>query len=652
MCRRIPACLLLFGLIQTGFAVESSELRFAEELAADGFPDLARIVFNRTVSTSTEAEAAASGLRVRILIAEKKFDEAQIQLAAMEDSASLWLFLAETARQARRLPVAESAYQTYFQLGAPADAVTLEAAVQYGELLEERGDLPTAQKLYEQVLQDVSAGSAARPVKVKLARRLIEENPERAKKLCEDVQLGGLDFWFGQAVVIWSEIMTAQEEWDEAQSVLEMQLETLKEIDSALEKQGQPVSSIGTLAGGRYLLGLCYEHAGEKSAALHQFCNVYAAYGDSEWGPPAQQRAQNLIAWFATQGKTVTIDPGANLAKMEASAFRVARRLYFDKQYADAVPAYLEALNRYPEGAEALTALRELTLSFIQLNDPLSAKAVAACIGERFAARESAADALLAAGKCALDRKQDRLADWFYDCYFSSFPQHVRAAAVLYSLAVLQSGAEQDARLRRLLELYPDSPYAARALSRLAWNAYEQEEYAVAAEWFERVLRAETDVQKKTRDRFALAEVYRLSKQWEKALENFQTLDAVLNDADAGVGVPEEQCEQNRQLLGKSLFYQAVCFGKLGEPEQAVQIFNRIFARFPEAEFISQARLVHGAALLELGRFYEALATLDCFDENSDRLFLEPTLYYRAQAFFKTGRCLEAVRCLDRLLNT
>ena len=491
-------------------------------------------------------------------------------------------------------------------------------------------------------------GKAARPVKVKLAKLLIEENPERAKKLCEDVQLGGLDLWFGQAVVVWADVMIRKGEWAEAQSVLETQLELLKQLEGVLEKQGQPVSLISPLAGARYLLGVCYEHADKKAEALHQFYNVYVQYGDSERGPQARDKAQALKACFEGQGKTVKIDLGANRSKMEESAFRVARRLFFDKQYADAIPAYLEALNQYPEGDESITALREITLSLISLNDPLSAKAIAAYTGERFAAREAAADALLAAGKHALDEKQPALAWWMYDRYFESFPRHSRAPAVLYSLAELKPDAERESCWNRLVENYPDSPYAARALGRLAWNAYEKENYALAIERFGKVLSDETDFQKQTRARFALGESYRHQELWGAGSACFQTLENSLNKAAEN---SSEAADFGKPFLEKSVFYQGVCLAKLGEQENAVKAFDRFIESFQGSEIIPQAQLAKGSALMELKRFDDALAAFSIFDENSERKILESALYYRGQALFETSRYAESIQCLETLLN-
>lgn len=650
MIRRVIVSFLASGLLQTAFAAEN-ELRFVEELTREGFPNLARTVLGRTSRNFPEAEESAVDLGVRILIAERKFDEAQTQIAAMGNSPSLYLFLADTAYRARQFLVAEAAYSNYFKTAASAGDETLQAAFNFGELLEQRGESARAQKVYEQVLKFPNPGRSARPVKVKLAKRLMEEDPARAKKLCEEVQLGGIDLWFGQAVVIWADIMIRKNEWNEAQSTLETQLEILKGIHDALEKQGQPVSQISPFAGARYLLGVCYEHAHKKAEALHQFCNVYVQFGDSEWGPSAQTRAQELKAYFEGQGKTVKIELGANRSKMEERAFRVARRYFFDKQYAAAIPVHLDALNKFPEGDEAVTALRELMLSYISLGDLRGAKTIAAYTGERFSSREEAADGLLAAGKHALDEKQTALAGWIYDCYFRSFPQNVRAPAVLYSLAEFKSGAEQAACWNRIRTSYPDSPYAVRSLGRLAWSAYEKGEYKIAAELFEKVLLAENDVQKLTRARFALAESYRSSNDWKTALENFQALETSLTQATESFGVSDELRAFSGPFVEKSIFYQGVCLAKLGETESAAQRFDCFIATFRTSEFIPQALLAKGSALMELRRYDAALTALSSFNENSGRNLFETALYYRGQAYFETGRYDESLRSLDTLLN-
>ncbi len=690
--------LFLIGLTQAPAAMEE-ELQFSGKLTAEGFPKLARTVLTRTVRDFPEAEKAAPELRVRILIAEKKFDEAVQQIGVLENSSinsrqsaisnqeSLWLFLADTAYRAGKTVTAESAYKKYFSSGAAADDATIQAAFNYGGLLEERNERAAAVKLYEQVLK--GSGNepgraekdfapvwqrppglikAARPVKAKLAHLLAGgESPkpadlDRAKKLCEEVQLGGLDLWFGQSVVTWSKVMQLKGDWDETTAVLETQLELLKQLETALEKQRQPVSLISPLAGARYLLGTCYEHAGKKEAALTQFYNVYAKYGDSEWGPEAQERTQALITEFEGIGKTVKIDLGVNQAKIEEIRFRVARRHFFEKQYAAALPAYFDALNKYPESNGAVTALRELMLCYIQLNDSRNTKMIAAYIGERFGKRDVAAEALLAAGKCALDEKQNKLAWWIYDRYFDSFPKHSRASGVLYSLSALRKQAgdskgEEDC-LNRLLQNYPADSYATRAINRLAWCAYEKENYATAAIRFEQVVKIETDPEKLLRARFALAEAYRFtaaggtdSNDWKKALESFQTLETSLTPVAENFGVSEETIALSRLFLGKSIFYQGTCLAKLGEMDAAVQAFDRFLQTFPESEFAPQARLAQGSALLELKRYDSALAALAGFNETSDSKYMESVFYFRGQAFFETGQYAQSIQSLESLLT-
>lgn len=688
---------LFAGLTQSPAAMEE-ELQFIGKLTAEGFPRLARTVLTRTVRDFPEAEKAAPELRIRILIADKKFEEASQQIGVLENSSigsrqatisnqeSLWLFLADTAYRARKTATAESAYKNYFSSGTATADATIQAAFNYGELLEERGDRPAAAKLYERVLK--GAGNepgrvekdfapvwqrppglikAARPVKAKLARLLADgESPkpadlDRAKKLCEEVQLGGLDLWFGQSVVTWSKVMQLKGDWDEITTVLETQLELLKQLETALEKQGQPVSLISPLAGARYLLGTCYEHADKKEAALTQFYNVYAKYGDSEWGPKAQNQAQALITEFEGRGKTVKIDLGVNQARMEESRFRVARRHFFEKQYAAALPAYFDALNKYPESNEAVTALRELMLCCIQLNDPRSTKTIAGYVGERFSKRDVAAEALLAAGKCALDEKQNKLARCIYDRYFASFPNHSRAPGVLYSLAALhkQTGDAKDEEdcLNRLLQNYPADSYATRALSRLAWNAYEKENYATAAIRFEQVVKSETDPEKLLRARFALAEAYRFTassgtnfNDWKKALENFQTLETSLNTTVESFGVSEEMRILGSSFLEKSIFYQGTCHAKLSELDAAVQVFDRFLQTFPESKFSPQTRLAQGAALVELKRYDAALAALAGFNETSDANYMESVFYFRGQSFFETGQYAQSIQSLETLL--
>ncbi|MFA7257714.1 MAG: tetratricopeptide repeat protein, partial [Kiritimatiellales bacterium] len=230
--------------------------------------------------------------------------------------------------------------------------------------------------------------------------------------------------------------------------------------------------------------------------------------------------------------------------------------------------------------------------------------------------------------------------------YFEFFPQNARAPAVLYTLSGLR---KNEAYLFQCLENYPDSPYAARALSRLAWNAYEKENYAVAAERFEKVLTTETDFQKQTRARFVLGESYRHQELWSAGSACFQTLEKSLNKAAEN---SSEAADFGKPFLEKSVFYQGVCLAKLGEQENAVKAFDRFIETFQGSEFIPQAQLAKGSALMELKRCHDALDTLAVFDEQSARQFLEPALFYRGQAQFETGAYEASFQTLETLLSS
>ena len=654
MSRRMFISGLLLCFVQSTFAFEE-ELRFVEGLTEEGFPTLAEKVLFQTLEKYPEAAESAPELRIRILIADKKFDQAAQQIQNLQnpprpagtppqegnqeipllrrggqseamDGEGLWLFLAENAVAVNRKPIAETADKNYFKTAGHPDA---RAVLNYGSLLEERGDDAAAIKLYEKV--------ASRPVKSRLAALLAESDPDRALRLAEEVQLGGLDLWFGSAVVTWAQVMIGKEEWDEAQAVLETQLELLKPISDSVPPSAAPI------AGARYFLGLCYEHDGKDAEALTQFYNVYAKYGDSEWGPKAQEKAQALIDRFKAQGKQVKIDLGANLAKMEESTFRVARRLFFDRSYAEAVPAYLVALNEYPEGSESITALRELALSAIYLDDKLTAETVGFYLSERFSAEPKAGDALLAAGKAALDAEHEELAWTLYDLYIEKFPTHPRAPAVLYSLAGLRNNEEN---LFQILEKYPDSTYYPRALGRLAWNAYEAEEYQTAAERFAPYVETETDPQKQTRARFAFGESYRFSKEWKKSLACFQGLNKSMKKAATGFGVSNETLEFNQPYWEKSIYYQAVCHKELGETDLAVEACDRFLEKFPDSDIAEQVHFTKAQTLFDAGRFADALTAL----EGLGGKFAEPVTYYRGVALYETGAYEQSFQTLEKLL--
>jgi tetratricopeptide (TPR) repeat protein len=654
---------VLLGLsaLSPVFAVANEELQFAEGLLTEGFPEFAQTVLGRALIANPELSAEAAPLEIRLLIHQRRFDETQARLGG-GGAPDLWCMLAEGAYRARDFETAETAYIRFFSGTPEPNAIFLEAAMHYGELLENSGRAAEATALYERALE-AEAGPMKRAAQARLARLLVEISPdeaalERALKLTEQVQLGGLDLWFGEAVVTWARIKMMQGKKDEAQDVLETQIELLYSLEENLSAQGLPASSISPLAGARFFLGDCCEQGGTdelRAKALHQFYNVYAKYGDSPWGPKAFARAEQLIRYFEEMGRTVNINPGANRQRMAQSAFRIALRLFIEKHYARAVEAYLDALNRYPETDDAVIALRELVQSYIHLGDDLFARAVAEYLSERFAEKSAAADGLLAAGRLCLDLERDELAWTFYELYLDRFPGHARAAGVLYSLAGLrrQAGdaAGEAAHLERILESYANSPYSIPARDRLAWNAFERKAYDEAARHFSAYLEVATDAEKRTRARFALGEAYRLAETWDEALRAYKMLEAKMAAAAEAYGVSAETIAFNKPFHEKALFYQAACFARLRETDSAVETYSRFIAAFPDSDLIEPALFAKGSVLMASGRYEEALAAWSGFDETSDRKFMEPVLYHRGKAFFETGRYAESVQSLETLLS-
>ncbi len=629
MLTRILYIILFLCVSQSVMAFEE-EIKVIEGLVEEGFPNLARIALNRASSHFPAGAPVEFELRIRILIAEKEFEKAQKSIlergtalaANPMDEKRLWFFLAETAHTARNVAVAETAYQNYFKTLTTADESTGQAAFHYGELMKWRGEVRRAKKIYEQTLTLTNS----RPVQTKLAALLQEEDPERAKKLCEEVQLGGIDLWFGQTVVTWAHIMIRKEEWSEAQSVLETRLELLRTLSETGDPSGAPI------AGARYLLGVCYEHENRNAEALTQFYNVYAKQGDSEWGPLAQEKVQALITGFETQGKTVKIDLGENKTKIEEGAIRVARRLFFNRQYAEAISGYLAALNTYPEGSESITALRELAVSAIKLDDEMFAKTVGLYLRERFANHPEAGDALLAAGKAALDQKRETLAWWFYEQAIDGFKNHPRMPGVLYTLAELR---KQERYLVRIIETYRDGAYYARALGRLAWNSYEAEEYKTAAERFTPYIESEAELEKQIRARFALAESVRFLKQWNLALEKYEEVEKSCID------------DLKDSYREKAVYYQAVCQKEIGKPEEAIQLCGRFNELFPESSMSEQVKFTKADALVECKRFVEALDLLRTFGDRADDPWAESALTLRGVAQFETGAYTNAITTMQ-----
>jgi tetratricopeptide (TPR) repeat protein len=658
----LPAVLLLavaFAPPATADAVDA-EFRFASGLIDRGFPDFAEKVIAQVLRLHPELKDRAQIVQAEILVSRRKFGDAEALLKTLDPAdpkaQAIHLALAKGYYAMGDVQKAKDLYNVFFKSyegKVPTDPDLLrfyqDAAYQFGQMLEMAGDLEGAIKAYGRVLAGQPDKSVSRGIwadQAGLYVRLAEKEPgaqreqrlNEAKKICENIQWGGLDIWFGQSVVVLARIELVRGNRAAAQKVLQGNLDILKEIDGFMKEQGMPLTQ-SPMAGARFMLGellqeqadaLARDEAKKDEAvqtygqALTEFYNVFAKYGTSDWGPESGVRAQRLKSLLETQyGKKVNIDLGQYQAQAAETQFRLADSLYRQNQFAAAAAEYLKNLNMFPESDASLNALANLTMSYAQLGDTLMVKTLIAYQGERFSGRDPAAMALLAVGKYFFDKKDEPMYRLAYETYLKYHAKHERAGGILFTLAGLrkQAGDEEGAAqyFQRIVDHYPNDPYYTKALNQMAWGYFAGSNYAAATTGFKRYLAEAQPGPDKAQAQLALADSLRLLDRLPEALAEYETEMRWLAPKDNPFATSARDAQRNLLLLEKAAFMRAYCqTRRKGTAEeiaayrgQAIAGFDKFLALFGTSELAPQALNSKGAALLELGQYDAAARTFD-----------------------------------------
>lgn len=668
------------------------ELEFARGLIGLGFADFAEKVVQQVLRFHPDLKDSAAIVQAEILVSRRKYKEAEDIAKAMDPGSpkaqAIQLAIAKGYYSVGDLAKAREIYEAFFKQyegRLPTDPDLLafyrDAAYQFGAMLEQAGDLAGAVAAYDKYLATKPERHVARALMAKQAEAHVqlatglsgaerEKHLAAAEKLSNDLQWGGQDLWFGQSLVTMAHAHLVRGKRADAQKFLLHNLDVFKAIDDALREEGHPMA-LSPMAGARYLLGELYVQDAEDAAkdpakaeqavaaygeALKQFVNVFAQYADSDWGPKAGLKAQEIKKILEEKyGRQVkwTLDPKA-LAKISEASFRLADNLYREKKYAQAVTEYLKILNQFPENEASLKALAIVLDCYVQLNDPLFMRATAEYIAERFAGNPLAAQGLLAAAKTFFDRNDEPQYTYFYELYLKYFPQHERAASILLTLAGLKKKAGDEAGAaryyQRIVDNYPKDQAYPKALNAMAWSYFLGSNYAAAVEGFKKYLAAAQPSAEKAQAQFALAESYRILRQWPEAIAEYERLIAWLTPKDNPYTTSAEDARKNADLLERATFQRAFCYSRIeGSPEEVraqrlkgIQLFDQFLAAFPNSTLAPKALDAKGRMQLEIGQYDAAAKT---FDELAAKY---PTSEEGRNALFSLIRSAVEVKQLDQ----
>ncbi len=515
-------------------------------------------------------------------------------------------------------------------------------------LLLVAGNIGFAQT-YEELSDELKAATenpAIHRLKTQLAKRCVERletetlSATAAKKLkaeafslCSDVQLGAMDLWFGDSVVVWSRLLLLDGDWRGARFILLDQAEVLQNIERNLAAGKLPVSAISSVAGCRYFLGETYRIEYEKTGelepaieALKHYYNVYIKYGDSPWGAAAQGKAEAAKTFVESQGKQVRIDLGNHRAAFVASQFKLGARLMAQEKYAAATDPLLAALNYFPESGKSIDGLRNLGICWSQLDRREEALMATEYLCERFGSDTNTPAAVLVIGRQFLE-KDPLAADQVFEKYLATFPNDIHRVDIFSHFAwkaykaedwpeaavrfqtletALRANGETGEPLEkavyiqaactkkpadydRFVSEFPESELAPRALGEKAQALLVADNFEAAFQTLE-----------------ALSERYP-----EASVERLQTVylssgEALL--ADSKFAVAQKAFSSISPATDQSLC--GLAAAQFGQQQfaESFQTLEKLLVQFPTTGRFREVRLMQARTLVQLGRTPEAIA--------------------------------------------
>lgn len=635
------------------------EFEFASGLVNWGFPDFAEKVVQNILRLHPDQKDRARMIQAEILIGRRKFDDAEkvIQEMGMESpkAQAIALALARTYYAIGEMDKARGLYSEFFKRyegRTPTDPDLLrfyqEACYQFGMMLENSGDLLGAIKAYGRILDTQAERGTKRRIQAKQAELYVKAAAEdaakrdsylnEAKKLCETIQWGGIDIWFGHSLITLAHVELVKGDRAAAEKVITSNLDILKGIDEALKEQGESLS-VSPMAGARFLLGEIFQASAEQmekrgaapadiiamyGKALSEFYNVFVKYADSDWGQPAGVKAGNIKSLLESRyNKVVKIDLGTKAQQAAAGYFKLPDTLFRQKKYQEAINEYLKVLNQFPETDHTGIALGNMMEAYAELNDTFMVKLLMGYAAERFAGREDVALALLRVGKYYFDKNNEPMYMLAYETYLEKFPKHDRAGSILYVLAGIKKKQGDEAAangyLERIVKNYPNDPNYAKALSMMAWGYYAATNLEKAVEGFRIYIKEAQPSPVRAQAQAALADSLRQLGRYMEAAAEYEVLIQWLAPKNNPYGTSAEDVAKNQKLLERAVFQRAACYARVSEPPEvvadararAIRAYDQFLALYPNSELAPTAMSGKGAVLLAMGQHDAAAKTYD-----------------------------------------
>jgi len=679
-----------------------NELIYITKLQELRMPDIAEVVIAEAKRKWPDAAARLKVLEFQGFLWQGKFSEVKSVIDAMPDknSAEYWalnLALADGYYAYHEFANADKLYLDFFKKNPkPSKALTsfyLNAAYKYAQMLIYLGKDAEALVAYGRLFKVKIDEDRKRNVYAEMAELMLKLAPDIKDKTKKKAMLKKADnlvdkllwlqdVWFGKAIVMKAHIYMLRDDVKGAQELVEEFMPQLKVIHNSLLKQ-DPDGSKGWLRMSpmpecRYLLAaLLLDEAklelkksnpdderikalflgprtgsGKRkgNGAFNHLINVFIRFPESQWAADAGERSEEIRAIIKKRYGVELRTPVTTeqMQRVQAMQFAGANLLFSQNKFKEAAEKYLMVLNQFPESREAVNALANLALCYIDSSDKsayaqLMADTVIGHLSERFAGDEKLMKAAgnqlrsLADNYGTLGRDDKRRET--YALFFRDYPKHFAVSQLLMSFA----GREYDAGnypgamayYERIANEYKDSNYYYGALTRIT-QIYKTEQNPT------KEIRALdfliTELQQSEKPghnlpvaQFRLAEAHRsFGNNLLKTSGTNETVQAALQEgaqllakaalefgevakllADDATGVYHKNGDErkvNQQIREMATFTKGVALSQMRYPvanipvyrKHALNAFKGFLKTYPESKYAPKA-------LLQIGTLYTVM---------------------------------------------
>ena len=653
----MPVSAAVFLLLLAPLAARCDEVEdeftFASGLTTLGFPDWSQRVLDELERLHPDQAGRVKVVRAESLLAQRRLADVEGLLKGMKaddpKADAIRLATANYYYRIGNVPQAKQLYNDFFarfkQVPTDPDLLRnyLDSAYRYAKMLETANDLPGAVQGYERLLAAKPESAVARHVMTDLSQVLLRQaraeqdaakrTPliQRIVKMCDDIQFGGTDIWFGQSIVTMAYAELLRGDKAKAMKMLKDYDEILSTIDEELKKAGAIAES--PVAAVRFLRGdLMQQEAGalleknKKDEALRQyalaaqeFYNAFIQYPGCDVGPEAALRANQIKDVVKAKfGRELKIDMGPYADQAAGVLLRIADNLYRNKDYKGATPEYVKAANMFPQATPVIRSMTQLAICYSEQGDPLLTRVVVDYLGERFRENTNAAMALISVGNYFRERTNEPMYSLAYQSFLDNHPSNPMVPGVMFAFSSLKrtagKAAEADALLEGIVRQFPQDQYFTKALSLLGWSYYASSNYAKALAGFQVYVKSTAPGVDQARAQFSLADCYVKVDDLTNAVVELEKLIGWLTPKDNPYAVTADQRAKNQGLLEKACFQLPYCLSRIKEPadqvpalrDRALKEFDRFLAQFPSSTLAPVAMSGKGRILLELGKVKEA----------------------------------------------